>query len=898
MLETRIMYLVASLGILLLSCAKSEEVEKWKMPTEVQTIEGTGFEAKILIDKNGLPTILAKKYEDCMFALGYIMAKMRYAQIDSLRIISNGLVSTLIDVDEARIVDAMTLRTLLNLKTGKLVTETQWELLRNYAPTSANLFSAFIEGMNFYIKSLEEGKEELPPEYKIIPLSLRDPTKNENKGKFYFTPPQILAIARFEEWYLTGEGDLASERIRTKIKNKVGNDIFNRVFSDILTAKAGVNIFTLPSPALQNTNYQNQIFYPSRGNTYKSNIHPNLAGIIYFSLDLIGGGKTYGSNNWVISATLTSGGFPIVANDPHLPLFNPPLWFPWKGIIGDMKFEGFALVGIPGILTGTNGKVAWGITNAGFDSLDLYLEEIEEDTSCKSGFSFTHRKDDGSKDTKCVLSSEFKIGSGNKTTIKIYYCEKHGVILGEKDKVIEGNIPVEPTLKPGYFLTFRWNGHETSQEVLKFFDIMTSDNLDDFMQSITEFEVAPINYVFADLKGDIGYGTFALLPERGWDKTKYPPTEVLPTTGCCDWEKWVDKSKFPHVKNPPKGFIVTANNDLPGYTEDGDPFGDPVYLFWSYDPGYRIAEITYMIQEKIRIKGKLDVNDMKDIHEDTISYFTRGALPFFLSKLKNKQMSDVEREALSLLEKWDMTCKSGYKLVDPIELSFEEVNLTEVRNNSAACTIFWVFISKLIENTFSDEFSFYGVPMLPMLEDYFLKNIYFHAIGEKTLKSFDYVFTDTVESDEEIISRSFSSAVSFLKGELGSDTSSWFWGKIAKMKLYHFLSLSGLSIFDVGPFPIDLGPVSPAVAWVNLVGDPKSSFVMTGGPSMRWVAFPGDDGKFKLIFAFPGGVAGYGKDGLKKPDPTSYFINLLPTYFGEEYVEFTTDFQKGIEILP
>ncbi|MCS7212671.1 MAG: penicillin acylase family protein [Candidatus Calescibacterium sp.] len=880
--------LIVFLLLFLCSCGKKDEKSE-QIPQNVskEEIGGTGYNARIFIDKNGLPYVESEKLEDGIFATGYITAKMRYAQIDILRVVSNGFVSSILDVKEANTVDALTIRTILSLKDGKLVNQAQWDLLRQNDPSTAKLLQAFADGINLYIKRLEEGNEELPPEYETPVLSSRNPQKN--KGKFYITPAEILAIARFEEWYLTGEGDLAFSIIKSRIRDKVSESAY-KVFSEITTARAGVNIFTLPAP----------LFNSDLGKIYSLSLIP-------FHLEMFSGAR-WGSNNFVVSPKIAQK--PLVANDPHLPLLNPPLWFPIRAKAGGIYLEGFSLVGIPGILSGTNGSVAWAVTNAGFDSLDLYLEKVKKNNNCPSGFSFVHNQSDDSDD-HCVEFVEHSIGSKSKPKVRFYYCKTHGVILGKKNEVLYGDIPVEPVLEDGQeYISFRWNGQEVSAEVFYFLKILEAKSVDEFMKAITGFQVATINFVFADLKGDIGYGTFSLLPDRKWDLHKYPSVEILPTDGCCDWKSWVDIEKYPRTKNPEKGFIVTANNDLPGYTADGDPFNDPVYLFWSYDPGYRIAEMTYMIEQKARqTSNKFYINEAKEVMEDTISYWTRGVFPKIITYITKNESgyNDIQKSALSVLKSWDLTCKSGFKLDDPAELSFSEFSEKSIRINSSGCTIWWVFVTRLIMNTFSDEFQYYlQTKPYPFLEDYFIKNLYFYFVyGRADSDFFDDITTPVKETAEDVIFVSYKQAINYLSDNFGKNPENWLWGKLNKMKLYHPTSQAGISLFDIGPFPIDLGPFSPAVAWISLVtDDPKESFINTGGPSLRSIAIPEGD-KFKILFAFPGGAAGFGWSGgektLRKPDMENNFNDLISTYFGAEYISFEEDkskHKKVILILP
>ncbi len=385
-------------SFILVFCSKKEESnQKFSIPENIQKeeIKNPNYSAYIFIDKNGIPYIKANSFKDGLFALGYIMAKMRYAQLDLLRVVSYGMVSSILDIEEARKVDSLTIRTLLNPSSGRLVPDLQFELLQKQRPDIAEIFNAFVEGLNFYIIRLSQDKEEIPPEYESI-LSVRNPKNNPEK--FFFTPQHILAIARFFEWYLTGQGDLALDTLRQALKNSVGNEIYQKYFNEMLTARAGVDIFTLPSPRFLKKEEQ---------------VILNLIDIFFTFFSP----RKAGSNNWVVSSTLTTLGVPIVANDPHLPLFNPPLWFPWKGDFGGNLIEGFALAGIPGILSGTNGKVAWAVTNGGYDSLDIWKEVIVKDTKCASGFKALHNPS-SADDDECILESTQKIGSGKQ--IKVF----------------------------------------------------------------------------------------------------------------------------------------------------------------------------------------------------------------------------------------------------------------------------------------------------------------------------------------------------------------------------------------------------------------------------------------------------------------------------------------------
>lgn len=795
--------------VVLTMCAEVKRAEKMEISETIKV----GKKADIYIDVLGIPHIFAESLEEAFFAQGYIVGRMRLWQVDSIRRTAKGMLSSLIDVPEALEQDKFTL-TIMTARDGKKIEEKIWNRLKG--KEEAKLIRAYVDGLNAYLKRLKGGDGTLPHEYTFLGLTVDDIPE--------FTPQDIIAIARFQAWYLSSTYD--EEKWFGELKDKLPNNLL----SLYLRSAPADRVYTLPQ------------FYSC----------PRCS--------------PPASNNWVISGGVSSTGRPILANDPHLRFTNPPLWYAVHIKTSDIELAGFTIACLPGIMIGTNGHIAWGVTNTGYDVLDIYKEEKVKKTNCESGYAVVFQ---GKK--VCILKVEHKIETrGGPESVTVFVVPHHGPMIGD--------------------VSIRWTGHEETREIEGSLGLLKARNVDEALLAIKKFDIAALNFVLAD-QHNIAYASFAMVPRREWDLYKYPPYFPLPGTGCCEWTGWLELDKLPHAKN--LDFIATANNDLVGITDDNDPFNEGHYLYFAYDIGFRIGRITEVLSQQA---GKLSVDDMKKLQLDIRSRFAARIVPYIVSALEQR---NVESEALDILKTWNFTCPSGYKVRfgkdgKPViaggTLVFDEDD--ENIGESYSASLFWTLISILIEKTFKDEFEKYtGSDYFK--ESYAVKSLlYMLESGNETF--FDDVNTPETEHFSDIVLSSFEEAIEKLSRRM------WRWGDLHKIVVSHFFSMAGLPIFDLGPYPVEGCRFTPNTSWFSLKWEEQDvPFRAIAGPSLRVIMSANGNG-FKILWSMPGGQSGFNDpkkaSTLREINLENNFGDILPYWLSGLYLDFPMKIQSKLGI--
>jgi penicillin G amidase len=290
------------------------------------------------------------------------------------------------------------------------------------------------------------------------------------------------------------------------------------------------------------------------------------------------------SNNWVVSGKRTASGKPILCGDPHLEINRLPAV--WQEIVLRLPGETFAGVtipGVPGLILGRTGSLAWSATYAFMDMLDYRIEH------CRGG---KYRRADGWKDFR-VRREVINVKKGNPITINVYENEHGG---------LEGDPNIE-----GYYLVLGWSAKAGcgANDFNTIFSLPKAKSVREAMELFKQIDAAAMNWVVADREGNIGYqmsgrqfkrapGVSGMLPLPGWE-TKY------------DSAGFADKNGLPSLYNPEDGVIATANQDL-NYLGTSNPINLPMGK-------YR----TERIRKRLLEGGKLTVDYMKTMHYDLYS---------------------------------------------------------------------------------------------------------------------------------------------------------------------------------------------------------------------------------------------------------------------------------------
>jgi len=249
------------------------------------------------------------------------------------------------------------------------------------------------------------------------------------------------------------------------------------------------------------------------------------------------------SNNWVLAGTKTESGSPFVCNDPHLQVNRvPPFWYEavlrWGGETKPRYAMGATIPGIPGIVVGRTPDLAWSVTYAFMDCVDSWVEE------CRDGC-FKRSDSWVPFDTR----RETILRSGGEPVQETFYENLHGTLEGDPHQA-------------GHYLTTRWAcGEETGGSSLEaIMEILEAQNVDQGQASLSKLCNSSWNWLLADRQGDIGYQMAGKMPQR-------PPgfSGLVPLRGADpahDWQGFVPVEDLPRAKNPPEGFLATANDDL------------------------------------------------------------------------------------------------------------------------------------------------------------------------------------------------------------------------------------------------------------------------------------------------------------------------------------------------
>jgi penicillin amidase len=314
-----------------------------------------------------------------------------------------------------------------------------------------------------------------------------------------------------------------------------------------------------------------------------------------------------GSNNWVTAGKLNSSGKPLLANDPHLAIATPIIWYLAELRGPHLHSIGATIPGLPGVIIGHNASIAWGVTNALPDTQDLYIEPAH---------------------TPLTLRHEIIKVKNHDDVELIVRSSRHGPIISDV-------IPEKDKLPPQIALKWTALGsHDTTLQ--SFVKINAAQNWKEFTDALRDYVVPSQHFVYADIHNNIGYYLPGEIPIReGWDGS-FPvgPNEHH------EWAGFIPFEELPHVFNPRENYIASANNKA---TPDNYPYS---LTFRWREPPYRIERIV----DLLATSRPFDIDAFKKIQLDTRSYLWRELKPLLM---QTKPLDAESKRALKILADWD-----------------------------------------------------------------------------------------------------------------------------------------------------------------------------------------------------------------------------------------------------
>ena len=739
MLRRALVYLGVVLGcilvaILAISLVGGSLFIRRTFPTIDGTVKVAGLHSTVEVyrDRWGVPHIYADNAEDLFFAQGYVTAQDRLWHMEFNRRVASGTLSEILG--EATLDTDRFIRTL----GWRQVAGAEVEALQGETLT---LLEAYAAGVNAFIDS---HRGSLPLEFTILAFEPEP-----------WTPADSVAWAKAMAWDLGGNWE--AELLRAQLMEAVGEE------------KAAELAPPYPDSA--------PLIVPPEVGDYGS---LGIGGLLARSAELekfLSGGPGVGSNNWVVDGSKSATGQPLLADDMHLGLQMPSIWYEVHLVGGGFNVEGYSFPGVPGVVVGHNEDIAWGVTNLGPDVQDLYLENLNPANPDQYEYQ-------GQWVDMEILEEVIEV-SGQDPVLERVQLTRHGPII----------TPVVEDLSE--VIAFRWTALEPNRLVEALFMLDGASNWEEFRGALELWAVPSQNFVYADVEGNIGYQAPGQIPIRAEGHTGLVP--VPGWTGEYEWQGYIPFDELPSVFNPATHFLVTANNKVVG-----DDY--PYMLAYDFALGHRAQRVAALLESK----EVLGVEDFQRIHADTYSLAAEIFTPYLL---QIEPEGFLQERALNELRGWDYRCEA----------------------ESTGAAIFHVFYMKLVENTFGDELG------EELMAEYVGAWTWHHIALEKMIQEgdnpwFDDVTTPEKETRDYIVLRSFADALDYLGNRLGDVPHAWEWGRLHGATFVHQpLGESGIAplemIFNRGPVK-----VGGSANTVNAAGfDPEEPYATTDGVSQRLI---------------------------------------------------------------
>ncbi|MGD1995993.1 MAG: penicillin acylase family protein [Anaerolineae bacterium] len=740
--------IVLTLGLIGFGCGFFAVRRPWPQTDGAIQVEGLQAEVTIIRDSWGIPHIYASNPHDLFLAQGYVHAQDRYWQMEFWRRIGSGRLSEVLG--ESALDSDRFIRTL-----GWHRTAVQ-ELEQLDDETRAAL-EAYAEGVNTYVSS-HRGR--LGLEFTILGLT---GVKFEPEP---WTPLNTFTWAKVMAWDLGG--NMSDELLRAHLAARLGTPVID----------------TLVPPYPED--YPIIVPHPLTGASLDA--VPQAA----FETHAFGMGDDLGSNNWSIAGSRTETGMPILANDPHLGIQMPSIWYEiglhCDPVGPDCPYNvvGASFASAPGVIIGHNDHIAWGVTNLGPDVQDLFIERVNPENPNQYEYQ-------GEWLDMEVVREEIAVAGEEEPVVVNARITRHGPIIND---VVGGT---EEEWSFGWQpLALSWTGLQPGALLRSVLLLNQATNWDQFRDALSYWNVPSQNFVYADADGNIGYQAPGRIPIRASGDGSMP---VPGWTGEYEWVDTIPFDELPRAFNPPEGYIVTANNAVVGPNY-------PHFLSMDWAPGFRAQRIV----ELIEADASLSLEDLQTVQGDSRSVYAE-AIVRYLQPLS----SDEPRlaEALDLLRQWN----------------------GQAGRESSEAALFEVFHLHLIDLTFGDEM---GEQLLRRSRGT-SRPALVNLLADPSSPWFDDITTPEVEARDEILLEALDQAVDELTETLGKDVTRWRWGDLHTATFENqSLGQSGIgpieAIFNRGSFPVD-----GSIATVNNTGyslnDPYGVVTV---PSYRQIVDLGD----------------------------------------------------------
>jgi penicillin amidase len=663
------------------------------------TIPGLQAQVEVLRDRWGVPHIYAQNPHDLYMAQGFVHAQDRLWQMEINRRATAGRLSEVIG--PATVLMDRQMRAL----TMRHVAESEVALL---PADIREMLDAYAAGVNAFIAQGRLPVEFTLLRYKPEPWVIAD----------------TLAWIKMMAWYLCA--DWWSEVRRMRLTERLGAERVAELTPAYLPHWPRV----VPSGVLYSV-----LADVTAETARPRSATPQSAG----TLSATDAG--WGSNNWVIGGSRTTTGKPILANDMHLQMSIPAIWYENHLTDGELNVTGVTFPGVPGVVSGHNGHVAWGFTDGLPDVEDLYIEH-------------TRRTEDGRVQVEgeggwyeaTILHEAIRV-KGGETVYEDVVVTRHGPIINA----------LLPDWEDAPTLALRWTSLEPDAGMMEaFFRITRARTCGEFREALRLWTSPVQNVVYADTEGNIAYSFPGKIPIRARGNGTTPSPGW---TYDDEWTGYIPFAHLPHLENPPQGYIASANNLV---VDDAYPY-DLAVRPVSGNRAQRIVEL-------IESREKIDLAFVRQMHLDVVSPLARTVARY----LGQLEVDDPAlRAVVELVRAWDgaMHADSAAALVYEI----------------FAHQLVTLLLAKPLEGHYLFDEAIWG----------WLEKV----LAEPQSHWFDLGHGET---RDDVMRLALAETLAYLRKEFGPEPADWTWGKLHQIIYNHPLGESKVlaPCFNRGPYPV------------------------------------------------------------------------------------------------
>ena len=722
---------------------------KKQNPEKELTIEGLKGSVEIRFDDQMVPHIFADNNYDLYFAQGFITAKDRLWQMDFQTRFASGRLSEVVG-PKAIELDRYQRRMGMTFGAENMINTMMNDL------QIKEITDAYTAGINAYIHSLKPA--DYPFEFKLLDYAPED-----------WKPLNSALLLKLMSATLAGG---SNEFYMNNILNKYGPEITKNLFPDypfredpIIPAGTKWNFDPIKIPDIPKVNLSDKTAFNIKTKEIEEGI---------------------GSNNWAVSGKKSASGYPILANDPHLDLTLPSIWYQIQLASSDMNSCGVSIPGAAGIIIGFNQDVAWGVTNVGADVLDWYTIKFKDDT--KKEYWYNNKWN-----TVKLRIETIKVKGGSTLTDTVLYTHHGPVVYTSQQR--PDNFSKINNIPTGHAL--RWVAHDGSNDNRTFYMLNRAKNYSDYRKALTYYSAPAQNFIFASAENDIAITPNGYLPLKWRGQGKFLLDGTDPAN---DWQGRIPAEHNPTIKNPSRNFVSSANqfpND-PSY---------PYYINWEYS-GY---ERAHRINKRLSVMTQANIDSIQNLQNDNYSILAENIMPTLIRLVNTEKLNASERKAFNIVSKWN-----------------KFFNADEI-----GASIFELWHKNLAIQIWQDDF---GDPKTPMRFPSRDRNVEM-LLNEPDAVWYDNIKTAKKETRSDVVNAAFKFAVDSLNRKFGPMNTDWAWGNLKHTNVPHLAKIAGF-----GSKFLNNGGSKTSVNAVSENNGPSWRMIVALGKNVKaYGVFPGGE---------------------------------------------------------